>query len=68
MYDRVKNLLDCFDEIFNDNFIETASEEEIELRFEYLKDLCKRDHMEFNSLLDELEFSCNSYIDEVTRL
>ncbi|MDD3118202.1 MAG: hypothetical protein PHQ27_03405 [Victivallales bacterium] len=65
MYDKTSSIMDRFDELFNDNFITTATNEEIEARFEYLKSLCVRDKIDFAALLDELEFYCNSYIAEM---
>lgn len=62
MCDRIKSALDCFDEMFNDNFIEHANEEEIENRFHFLRDVCDKNEIEFNNLIDELEFNCNSFI------
>ena len=62
MYDKTSNLMERFDELFNDHFIATATDEDIDSRFEYLKNLCARDQLNFNELLEELESHCNSYI------
>jgi len=62
MYDKTKDFMECFDEIFNDHFIETATDEEIESRFEYLKKQCEKDNGRFDEAVDELEFYCNSFI------
>ncbi len=67
MYDKSKNFMERFDDIFNDNFISTATEEEIESRFEYLKTLCTKEGLRFEEVVGELEFYCNSFISELAR-
>ncbi|MBN2643547.1 MAG: hypothetical protein JXR78_17985 [Victivallales bacterium] len=67
MQDYLKSGIDCFDEMFNDDFVQNASEEDIEIRFQYLQKTCKRKNIAFQELLDELEFNCNSFIEDIIR-
>jgi len=55
-----------FDNLFDDAFIENATEEEIELRFNRMKKICEQDNLKLNEVIDELEFYCNSFIANVT--
>jgi len=65
MYDQMGSLLKSFDEMFNDDFLTDAKDEEIELRFKFMQDLCQTHKIDFKHLVDELEFSCNSFIAKV---
>lgn len=65
MNDGIGKGLDSFDEMFNDDFIAEADDEEIENRFKYLEDNCSRHQLDYNELLLELEFQCNSFIHDM---
>ncbi len=65
MQDYLKSGLDCFDEMFNDDFIQTAGEDDMETRFKYLEESCRRKNIKFDELIDELEFNCHSFIEDL---
>lgn len=65
MPDQMKNLLKSFDEVFNDDFLSEAGDHEIELRFNFMKELCAAHKIDYRQLMDELEFHCNSFIAEI---
>lgn len=65
MYDESRVPIKRFDDLFNDDFIEIATEEEMELRFDYLRQLCERDDLKMEDVIEELEFYCNSFIADV---
>lgn len=65
MYDQMESLLRSFDEVFNDDFLAAASDEEIETRFKFMQNLCTTHKIDFSRLMDELEFHCNTFITKV---
>ena len=62
MSSRIPTVIEHFDELFNDTFIEKATEEEMELCFDRWKKICEQDNLKTNEVIAELEFYCNSYI------
>ncbi len=67
MRSKIQTFIERFDFIFNDEFIENATEEEIESCFDLLKENCEKDHMKTNEFVGELEFYCNSFIASVAQ-
>ena len=65
MYDQMGSLLKSFDEVFNDDFLATADEDEIEQRFKFMEELCAVQKIDYRQLMDELEFHCNSFISQI---
>lgn len=59
------SVIQRFDRLFNDDFIEKATDEEVEICFERLKRICEQDNLGFAEMIGELEFYCNSFIDNV---
>lgn len=66
MQNKTLSAIQRFDNLFDDAFIENATEEEIELRFNRMKKICEQDNLKLNEVIDELEFYCNSFIANVT--
>lgn len=67
MRNRKPTVIERFDNLFNDEFIEKATEREIELSFDRLVNNCKQDNMNDNEVIGELEFYCNSFIANIAR-
>ena len=62
MHSRKPTVIERFDYFFNDEFIESATEEELEQRLDYMKVICKKDNLNPDEVMEELEFYCNSFI------
>jgi len=62
MNKKMPTVIEHFDDLFNDDFIEGATEEEIELRFDHMKKVCAKDNFRSDEVMEELEFYCNSFI------
>ncbi len=58
-------VIERFDDLFNDDFIEKATEEEMELCFDRMKKICELDNFTTNEVMEELEFYCNSFITNI---
>ncbi|MBN2641080.1 MAG: hypothetical protein JXR78_05475 [Victivallales bacterium] len=67
MRSRKQTVIERFDNLFNDEFIEKATEREIELSFDRLVNNCRQDNMNDNEVIGELEFYCNSFIANIAR-
>lgn len=65
MPNKTPAVIERFDDLFNDNFVEVATEEEIELRFDYMKTVCEKDNLKTDEVIEELEFYCNSFIENI---
>lgn len=68
MPNKVPTVIQRFDRLFNDEFIEKATDEEVEICFDRLKKICEQDNLGFAEIIGELEFYCNSFIDNVARV
>ena len=68
MHNKIPTVIERFDRLFNDEFIEKATDEEVEKCFDHLKKSCEQDNMEFAEIIEELEFYCNSFITNIARV
>lgn len=67
MSNKIPTVIDLFDNLFDDKFVEKATDEEIESCFIRMKEICAQESLNMNEVIEELEFYCNSFIAHVSR-